>query len=129
MSAAKKIRALRNRGDHLSVRLRDGGLSPATTKREHEELAALAWALPILDDLVARNAERAEDVHHRHKDAAYARMAAVAVERLAMVDLHAASQTLAECEVDDVRRAVLGTIRLHGEPGVADYLTERAAVR
>ena len=93
------------------------------------DCAALAWALPILDDLVARNAERAEDVHHRHKDAAYARMAAVAVERLAMVDLHAASQTLAECEVDDVRRAVLGTIRLHGEPGVADYLTERAAVR
>jgi hypothetical protein len=126
VSAAKKIRALRNRGQVLSQRLSASAGGP---KWEHEELAALAWALPILDDLVARNAERAEDVHHRHKDAAYARMAAVAVERLAECDLGIAARVLAECEVDDVRRAVLGTIRFHGSPGMSECLSEWAAVR
>ncbi len=126
MSAAKKIRALRNRGQALSQRLSASGGGP---KWEHEELAALAWALPILDDLVARNAERAEDVHHRHKDAAYARMAAVAVERLAMFSPEMAGRTLAECEVEDVRKAVLSTVRTHGAPGLSEFLSERAAVR
>lgn len=127
MSAAKKIRALRRRGDILSRRLSAAG---GGQKADFEELAALAWALPILDDLVARNAERAEDVHHRHRDAAYARMAAVAVERLAVRDPALAARTLAECEVDDVRRAVLRTIESHaGEPGLAAWLSELAAVR
>lgn len=129
-SAPAKIKALRQRGDYLALRLRAGGLSPSTTSREHDELAALAWALPILDDLVKRNAERAEDVHRQSRDAAYAWLASVAVERLAECDPAVAAGVLAACADESVRRAVIRSVGKHsGRPGLAEHLAELAAVR
>jgi hypothetical protein len=125
-SAPAKIRALRRRGDYLAQRLRSQDCPP----REVDELAALAWALPILDDLVKRNAERAEDTHRQSRDAAYAWLASVAVERLAECDPAAAARILAECADESVRRAVIRAIGKHsGRPGLAEELAERVAVR
>lgn len=126
MSAPSKLKALRQRGDYLARRMRSEDCPP----QEYHELAALAWALPILDDLVKRNAETAVDVHHASRDIAYARMAAVAVERLAEIDPPAAAAVLAECNNDDVRRAVVRNVREHsGRPGLAEHLSELVAVR
>lgn len=125
-SAPAKIRALRNRGNYLAQRLRSTDCPP----REQDELAALAWALPILDDLVKRNAERAEDVHRQSRDAAYAWLASVAVERLAECDPAAAARLLAACSDESVRRAVIRSVGKHsGRPGLAEHLAELAAVR
>ena len=125
-SAPAKIKALRRRGEYLAQRLRSTDCPP----REVDELAALAWALPILDDLVAQNRERAEDVHRRNKEAAFAWLAAVAVERLAECDPAIAARTLAECSDESVRRAVIRSVGKHsGRPGLAEHLAELAAVR
>lgn len=125
-SAPAKIRALRHRGDYLAQRLRSTDCPP----RELDELAALAWALPILDDLVKRNAEQAEDVHRRSRDAAYAWLASVAVERLAECDPAAAAGVLAACDDESVRRAVIRNVDQHsGRPGLAEHLRELVAVK
>ena len=127
MSAPAKIRTLRQRGDYLSRQLRSGA---AGRPREYHELAALAWALPILDDLVKRNAEQAVDVHRQSRDAAYAWLASVAVERLAECDPAVAAGVLAECADESVRRAVIRNVREHsGRPGLAEHLSELVAVR
>lgn len=126
MSAAKKIRALRSRGQVLADRLSANG---GGRRLEYEELAALAWALPILDDLVARNAERAEDVERRHRDAAFVRLAQVATEALALRDPTEAARLLAECGDDSVRKTVLTSIRTHAVSGLAEHLSQLAAVR
>ncbi len=126
LSGPGKIKALRQRGNYLAQRMRCEDVSP----REHQELSALAWALPILDDLVKRNAERAEDVNRRNRDAAYAWLAAVAVEHLAECDPARAARLLAECADDSVRRAVIRAIGKHsGRPGLAEELAERVAVQ
>ncbi len=126
LSGPGKIKALRQRGNFLAQRMRCEDVSP----REHQELSALAWALPILDDLVKRNAERAEDVNRRNRDAAYAWLASVAVEKLAEVDPAAAASLLAECADPNVRRAVVRNIGKHSDrPGLAEHLAERVAVR
>ncbi len=126
LSGPGKIKALRQRGNYLAQRMRSEDVSP----REHQELSALAWALPILDDLVARNAERADDVNRRSRDAAYAWLASKATERLAEVDPSAAASLLAECADSNVRRAVVRNIGKHsGCPGLAENLAELTAVR
>lgn len=126
-SAPAKIKALRQRGDYLAQRLRSGTPCPP---RELDELTALAWALPILDDLVRNNRERAEDVHRQSRDAAYAWLASVAVERLAECDPAVAARLLAECADESVSRAVIRAIGKHsGRPGLAEHLAELAAVR
>jgi hypothetical protein len=125
-SAPAKIKALRQRGDYLAHRMRSEDCPP----REHHELAALAWALPILDDLVRRNAETAVDVHRQSRDAAYAWLASVAVERLAECDPQVAAGVLSMCSDESVRRAVIRNVREHsGHPGLAEHLSELVAVR
>ncbi len=125
MSAARKLRALRTRGDYLSQRITAQG----GPKREIEELAALAWALPILDDLVARKLDVAADVHRQSRDAAYAWLASVAVEHLAVCDPPTAARLLAECSDPTVRKAVLRNVQRHGPVGLSGYLAELASVR
>ena len=125
-SAPAKIKALRQRGDYLAQRLRTEGGPP----REYVELSALAWALPILDDLVKRNRERAEDVHRVSRDAAYAWLASVAVERLAACDPAVAAGVLAACSDESVRRAVIRNVEKHsGRPGLAEHLRELVTVK
>lgn len=126
-SAPAKIRALRQRGDYLAQRIHSGTPCPP---REHDELAALAWALPILDDLVEQNRERAEDVHRQSRDAAYAWLASVALERLAECDPAVAAGVLAACSDESVRRAVIRNVDQHsGRPGLAEHLRELVAER
>lgn len=126
MTGPSKLRALRQRGDYLARRMRTEPCPP----REHHELAALAWALPILDDLVKRNAETAVDVHRQSRDAAYAWLASVAVERLAECDPAVAAGVLAACADESVRRAVIRNVREHsGHPGLAEHLSELVAVK
>lgn len=63
-------------------------------------------------------------------DAAYAWLAAVAVERLACCDPAVAARLLAECNDESVRRAVLRAIGKHsGRPGMAEHLAERVAAQ
>lgn len=125
-SAPAKLRALRQRGDYLAHRMRTENCPP----REVDELAALAWALPILDDLVTQNRERAVDVHRQSRDAAYAWLASVAVERLAECDPAVAAGVLAACADESVRRAVIRNVREHsGRVGLAEHLSELVAVR
>lgn len=126
MSTARKLRALRSRGDYLNQRITSAGGAP---KREIEELAALAWALPILDDLAARKQEAAADVHRQSRDAAYAWLASVAIERLAVCDPSSAAELLGECSDPTVRKAVLRNVQRHGPVGLAGYLSELAAAR
>lgn len=126
MTGPAKLRALRQRGNYLARRMRSEDCPP----REHDELTALAWALPILDDLVKRNAETAVDVHRQSRDAAYAWLASVAVERLAVCDPAAAAAVLAACVDESVRRAVIRNVRQHsGREGLAEHLSELVAVR
>jgi hypothetical protein len=95
-----------------------------------DELAALAWALPILDDLVKRNAERAEDVHRQSRDAAYAWLASVSIERLAETAPYEAAGLLSACADESVRRAVIRNVDQHsGSPGLAELLRELVAER
>lgn len=125
-SAPAKIRALRQRGDYLAQRLRSTDCPP----RELDELAALAWALPILDDLVRNNRERAEDVYRQSRDAAYAWLASVAVEKLAHLSPDMAAEVLNACADESVRRAVIRNVEQHsGRPGLAEHLRELVAVR
>lgn len=126
-SKPAKLKALRHRGHVLAKRLSTAGGGQSS---DYQELAALAWALPILEELVSRNAEQAVDVHRQSRDAAYAWLASVAVERLAECDPAVAAGVLAACADESVRRAVIRNVDQHsGRPGLAEHLRELVAAR
>lgn len=79
MRASRKVARLLARAEWLRDKVASGGGSPAALDHAKAELAALEWALPILGDLVAREAAQGRDVHQQRREGELLNAAAVAL--------------------------------------------------
>lgn len=73
---------LLDRAEWLRDKVASGGGSPAAIDHAKAELAALEWALPILGDLVAREAAQGRDVHQQRRESELLNAAAAALMAL-----------------------------------------------
>lgn len=71
MSNGGHLKVLARRAEFLRAKLERSDGSPEALGHAAGELAALKWCLPILEDLVARTAGEARDVHRQRDHAAW----------------------------------------------------------
>ena len=123
-SNASHLRSLVERADWLDERTAGG----AARLRDIKERDALRWALPILGDLLARNADEPRDFERDQRQNAWGWLAHAAVESLARRWPAEASRLIAGVRHDEVRRRVSSTLRARlAEPEPAGRALSRPA--
>jgi hypothetical protein len=113
MSKMQKVATLRRRADYLRDRL-DHGRNGAAW--DAAELAALEWALPILDDLAARNVEVARDVHRQRAEGELVEWAVRAYRGLMAPPSREQERVVADCPDRIVRLHENRAIRAAEQP-------------